>query len=437
MPEPALPPSLKPPALKTLIVDDEENVLRAIKRLFMDEETEVLTAASGAAGLEILKANEIALIISDQRMPGMNGSEFLKRARQIAPDAIRIILTGYADITAAVEAINKGGAYRYLEKPWEDSELLMVARDALDRYRLLGENRRLTELTKKQNEQLRRWSDELQMDVQRQTIELSKRNEELTGLNTRLNRKIGEFIAAFSNLGDLRGGPAHAHSEGVAAAARDMGARLGLDKQALETVVLAARLHDIGKVGMPDVIAIKAPEDLNEDEREQYEKHPVRGQSAIGMIEEFREMGALIRHHHENFDGSGFPDGLRGRQIPLGARIIACADLLDRSLKNGLDADEIHEEIKKRAGSVLDPELAPLMRQSAEQLNGPSDGSDSPETALSLKDVRPGRRLSRDFRTGTGVLLLTKGTVLTAEYIEMLKRCAFLDPSKTSIFVWT
>ena len=425
-------------ALKTLVVDDEENVLRAIKRLFMDEDVEVLTAASGEAGLEILKANEIALIISDQRMPGMNGSEFLRRAREAAPDAIRVILTGYADITAAIDSINKGGAYRYLEKPWNDSELLMVARDALDRYRLVRENRRLTELTEIQNRELKRWSDELQMDVQRQTIELSKQNERLSALNIRLHQKLVQFVAAFSNLVDLEGGAAHAHPEGVAAAARDIGggAGLGLDKQALETVVLAARLHDIGKIGMPEVIAIKAPEDLSEDEREHYEKHPVRGQSAIGMIEEFQEMGALIRHHHENFNGSGFPDGLAGRKIPLGARIIACADLLDRFLKKKYTVDEIEVQLKKKAGSVLDPELIPLAVRSAERLTGVSAVPGSRETALPLKDIRPGLTLSRDFRTGTGVLLLIKGTILSDQYIELLKRCDFLDPSKTSIFIW-
>ncbi len=424
------------PALKTLIVDDEDNVLRAIKRLFMDEETEVLTAASGRAGLDILKENEVALIISDQRMPGMSGSEFLKLAREIAPDAIRIILTGYADVTAAIDAINKGGAYRYLGKPWNDSELLMVARDALDRYRLVRENRRLTELTRRQNEELQKWSDELQIYVQQQTMELSEQNMKFTELNRRLNLKIEEFIAAFSNLVDIRGGAAHGHSENVAAITQRIGLKLGLDKQALERTVLAARLHDIGKVGIPDVIAIAKPEALSGDARRKYESHPVMGQSAIGMIEEFRDLGVLIRHHHENYDGSGFPDGLKGEKIPPGSRIIAGADLLDRFLSSGLTMDEISLEIKKRSATVLEPELAYLMGHHPAEFTGFRAGNGSGESALGLEDLRPGLRLSRDFRTDDGVLLLTKDTLLSEKHIELLKSCDFLDHSETSIFVW-
>ena len=420
--------------LKTLIVDDEENVLKALQRVFMDADTEVLAASSGMAALEILKANEIALIISDQRMPGMNGSEFLKLAREIAPDAIRIILTGYADVNATVDAINKGGAYRYLEKPWKDTELLTVARDCLERYRILRENRRLTELTKKQNEELKRWSEELELYVQRQTMDLSDQNKKLAGLNRQLNSKIEEFIAAFCNLVDTKTGTARSHPENVAAITRKIGQKLGLEEKALGQIVLAARLHDIGKTGLPDFVIARKPEDLTPEERIQYKKHPVRGQSALSMIEEFQEIGTLIRHHHENFNGSGFPDGLRGRNIPLGSRIIACADMLDRSLGYGLDTQEISGQIKLKYANLLDPELAGLMEKSLDELAAFSVRGGA-ETALSLMEVRPGLKLSRDFRTGSGVLILTKGTVLSEEHMELLKRCDFLDPSDTNVFV--
>jgi len=102
---------------KILFVDDEENVLRALKRLFFDENFEIYTAPSGKAGLEILKGCEIAVIVSDQKMPEMSGAEFLEKATELSPDSIRIVLTGYADVNAAINAINKGGAYRYITKP--------------------------------------------------------------------------------------------------------------------------------------------------------------------------------------------------------------------------------------------------------------------------------------------------------------------------------
>jgi DNA-binding NtrC family response regulator len=140
-------------AVRVLFVDDEKNILNAVKRLFMDEPFEVLTADSGAAGLDVLKQNpDIGVIVSDQRMPGMSGAEFLEQSRPVSPEAVRIVLTGYADITAAVDAINKGGAWKYLSKPWKDDHLIEVVREAAENFSLRRENRRLTEIVNRQNE---------------------------------------------------------------------------------------------------------------------------------------------------------------------------------------------------------------------------------------------------------------------------------------------
>ncbi|MBU4228810.1 MAG: response regulator, partial [Proteobacteria bacterium] len=110
---------------KILFVDDEENILRSLQRLFMDEEIEVFTASSGAKGLEILaRETEVGVIVSDQRMPEMTGVDFLEKSKAISPQSIRILLTGYADVNAAIDAINRGGTFRYLNKPWNDDELV-------------------------------------------------------------------------------------------------------------------------------------------------------------------------------------------------------------------------------------------------------------------------------------------------------------------------
>lgn len=127
--------------ISILLVDDEENILRSIQRLLMDEEFEVETATSGEDGLVKLKTLEnVGLIVSDQRMPGMNGAEFLGRSRELAPHAQRILLTGYSDINATIEAINKGGAGQYISKPWNDDELIRAIRDAVELYRQGVEN---------------------------------------------------------------------------------------------------------------------------------------------------------------------------------------------------------------------------------------------------------------------------------------------------------
>jgi DNA-binding NtrC family response regulator len=146
-------------AIRVLCVDDEENILKSIRRLLAEEEIEALTATSGEQGLEILQSMDgIGVIVSDQRMPGLCGAEFLQQAREIAPDVPRIMLTGYADITATIDAINKGGSYRYISKPWNDEELIRTVQDAIRHYRIILENRKLSELVQKQNEELQKWN---------------------------------------------------------------------------------------------------------------------------------------------------------------------------------------------------------------------------------------------------------------------------------------
>src|SRR4030042_5326384 len=166
--------------VRVLFVDDEENIRRSIKRLFMEESYEILTANSGEEALKLLKDHQnIGLIVSDQRMPGMQGVDLLKQATDLSPDTLRIMLTGYTDINAAIEAINKGGAYQYITKPWKDDELIQIVRDGVYRYSLIRENKRLTELVKRQNEELRQWNDQLQSRVQEQPIEIRETQKQL------------------------------------------------------------------------------------------------------------------------------------------------------------------------------------------------------------------------------------------------------------------
>ena len=161
-----------------LLVDDEENILRSIQRLLMDEEDiDITTATSGEEGLKLLPGLvNLGLIVSDQRMPGMTGAQFLEKARSMNPDASRIILTGYADVGAAVDAINKGGAWRYLAKPWNDEELVRVFREGLEHYRIIIENHRLNALVLKQKQELEEWNSSLKQRVLAQTTEIRKKN---------------------------------------------------------------------------------------------------------------------------------------------------------------------------------------------------------------------------------------------------------------------
>ncbi|MBN2653696.1 MAG: response regulator [Nitrospirae bacterium] len=428
------------PKLNILFIDDEQHILSSLKRLFMDEPYDVYTASSGADALELMKKLQFAVIVSDQRMPVMSGSEFLEKAKIMQPESLRMVLTGYADINTAMNAINIGGASRYLTKPWNDNEIIMIIRDAAEKYNLLVENKRLTELTIKQNEELRKWSTELEFYVQQHTIDLSKRNKELDELNKKMQQTLGQIIVSFTTLMELRDKSMHSHASNVALMSSDIAGKIGLNDDAIKKISIAGQLHDIGKIGIPDLIMIKNPEQYTIDEMHEYKKHPIRGQAALDAIDFFREPALLIRHHHEHINGSGFPDMLKGDQIPLGSRIICIADAMDRLVNSheiSMSVEDALAKIKNELTIKYDANLYAYLAESAcERLKASALPKDNIELELKPKDLVPGMTVSKDIRTGTGLLLIKKYTVLNNQNIETLRRSYHIDPASTGVFVW-
>ncbi|MCX8026283.1 MAG: response regulator [Thermodesulfovibrionales bacterium] len=423
---------------KILFVDDEDNVLKALKRLFVDENVEVLTASSGKEGLEILKNNEVAVIVSDQRMPEMTGAEFLEKSIKISPDSIRIVLTGYADIETAMYAINKGGASRYITKPWSDTELLITVLNAVETYNLKKENKQLTALVKKQNEELKKWNAELEIYVQQHTIDLTRQNKELMKLNEKLKKNFKDFISAIFRIIELQNRVIYTHSNNVAMIVSDMVNNLSLSNDERETIVIAAQLHDIGKIGTKDPLILKSMAEMTPEEKEEYIKHPLIGQSALDVVEDLRQVGILIRHHHEWYNGDGFPDRLKFDKIPLGSRVIAIADKFDRLSQNCNSEDCINatlKKIKNLSGSQFDPDLYEHLYNAVKSVIKLGESQDV-EIEIKPVDLIEGMVVSRDVRSGTGLLLLKKGAVIDEKSIEILKRGYHLDPAKAGIFVY-
>ncbi len=422
-----------------LFVDDEENILKALQRLTLDEEFSTETASSGAEALELLPTLEhVALIISDQRMPGMNGAEFLERSRELAPDAIRMLLTGYSDISAAADAINKGGASRYLNKPWNDDDLLQTLRSAVETWKLAHENRRLQEIIRQQNEELKEWNANLKDRVLQQTTAIRKKADDLNEAVIQLKQNYHGVISAFSSLMEMLGQRMQRHARNVADLAVHAAREYGLGADEIETIRIAALLHDIGKIGIPERVLEQLPEYMTAEDFSLYSQHPVRGQMAIDGITDLRQAGTLIRHHHENFNGSGFPDHLVGDQIPLGARILAYADQLDRVASSGSNtAEQALARVEMMQEVRLDPGLQRIFRKVARYayFNMPEiDHSIVTELELRPEELRPGMQMTRDLFSGTGLMLLNKGVVLDQVMIEGIQRYYQLDPPHRGVF---
>lgn len=420
------------PRHAVLFVDDERNVLRALERLFRGEGYELLTAASGPEGLELLATREVSLVVSDQRMPGMSGAEFLQRVRELYPDTLRIVLTGHADIGTAMAAINEGAVFRFISKPWNDHEIKLVVRDALRQRELVAENRRLLELTLRQNEELRDLNQHLERKVEERTEEIAAKNRELQGLYSTLEKNFFDSIRVFLQLIEMFDPLLGGHAKRVAALSSTVAARLGLDAAEQELVEVAGILHDIGLIGLPRELLTKRPAEMNPSEAALYRQHPVLGHTTLGGIDNLRQVAVLVRTHHENFSGTGFPDRLRGEEIPLGARILHAASSYDELVSRfGFKGPQALEQLRKRGGADFDPEV--LFHLQEALAAGPSMRQ---ETVVPLSRLEPGMVLSRNLKTVSGRLLLPERAVVQPAHIEKLQNFNKIDPIDGGIYIF-
>jgi len=420
-----------------LFVDDEPNILSALKRLFRPQGYQIFTAESGAAGLEIISQNKIDLVISDMRMPEMNGAQFLEKVRIASPDSIRILLTGFADISSTVDAINKGQIYRYISKPWEDNDITTSVRHALEQKQLALEKIRLEALTKKQNEELKDLNANLEAKVKARTEEVRQTMGFLEIAHDKLKKSFFTSIHIFSNLMELRESSMAGHSRRVANLAHKLALRIGMSEAEAQEVMIAGMLHDIGKIGFPDYLLNKPFSALSNEERETVAKHPVIGQNALMSLEQLSGSALLIRSHHERFDGLGYPDGLAGLAIPLGARVLMVANdyesvQLGHLMTNRLNAQDAQTFIQQGRGKRYDPQVVDAF---IELMKARDDQVKEKELAVRSGQLKNGMILARDLVAKDGWLLLAKDYQITDVLIEQLRKYEKSDGHALTIYV--
>jgi response regulator RpfG family c-di-GMP phosphodiesterase len=316
-----------------LFVDDEEAILKALYRLFRRQGYVILTAQGGEEALTILRTKEhtVALIVSDQKMPGMNGAAFLEKAREFCPDAMRFLLTGYSEMDAIVAAVNKGEIHRYLTKPWNDDDLILQVKWGLEQYDLIQENKNLLALTRKQNKQLYDFGRTMEAKVEERAKEVTEKNKELEYLNKELEFNLFNTVRAFAALSEMHTPHMKGHGKRVSSLSVEMARKLELTEEEITHIEIAAILHDIGTIGfLNDLLEKHWDNRCSREETALYRTHPVESQNILAFINRLDDVGHLIRHHHERYDGTGYPDQLFENEIPLGSRIIAVADTYDR-----------------------------------------------------------------------------------------------------------
>ncbi len=237
----------------------------------------------------------------------------------------------------------------------------------------------------------------------------------------------------------MRDTRAPGHSRNVAELAAVMAKKLNLSEDNQRKIHIAGLLHDIGKIGMSDRVVLTRIADLRGEDLLEYHAHVVRGQAVVEMIPAFSKVGELVRHHHERFDGAGFPDGLKEDAIPLGARLICAADLFEHMLSKLPEEDALTEALAaldSEWGSILDPSLKDVLAEGANEVYTKLDiSSDIVEKKVSPNELEEGMQLRHDLYSGTGVLLLKKGTFFNEASIKAVNRCYMVDPFEREILV--
>lgn len=406
-----------------LLVDDEKNILSALKRVFRGDGYNIYTAENGESALNILENVHIDLIVSDMRMPKMSGAEFLEIARKHFPNTIRILLTGFSDLESTISAINNGCIFKYISKPWEDNDLRLAVKHALKYKQLEQERSELLRLTQKQNAKLKRFNHNLDAIVKERTIEVQQGLQLLESAHQSLKKSYFSLIKNFTGFIAVRDKSLAEHSNRVAEMSRDLAIKMGMSDDDSQQVLVAGLLHDIGKIAMPDHVIHKAFFATSKEERHILVKHPVLSEAILMGMELLQDAASYIRHHHEHWDGGGYPDKLKGEEIPLGARIIAVVNDYD-NFKLGMMYSSKHSEndaidfILKNKWKRYDAKVVDmfLKNKQGKEIKQVSDKI----VQLPTNQLKRGYVLARDIINQEGFVLLCKGETLDKYRINKL-----------------
>jgi response regulator RpfG family c-di-GMP phosphodiesterase len=416
---------------KVLCVDDEPNILSSLRRLFRGKGFDIRTAESAAAGLAMLEQEAADLVISDMRMPEMDGARFLEQVRLRWPDSIRLLLTGHSDIAAIIDAINRGEIYRYITKPWDDDDILLIVRQALE-HRALGlEKNRLEALTSRQNEELKVLNASLEAKVDLRTREISVTNESLHSANEKLKASFVASIKAFSHLIEMRAGYLAGHSRRVADLARRLAQKLELDSVQVQEIFIAGLLHEIGKLGFSDELLGTPVAVMKPNQLEAYRKHPVHAEQVLAAIPDLKGTANIIGTQLEHFDGTGVPSRLAGEAIPIGARILSLASDYDNMqigalTQRRLSAEEARSIVVQSSEKLYDPNVVAALGEllgaaAREAERNAAEPQVVQETPINTSNLHAGMVLSRNLISDSGLLMLSAGHLLDEHLIRKIK----------------
>ncbi len=310
-----------------LLVDDDPDVLATLTRSFR-KGYKTLSANGGEEGIALLNTQPVDLIICDQRMPNISGDQVLSHALQIQPEAIRILLTGYADVESLLTCVNDAHIYKYVTKPWDPVELNLTVVRALESLVL---------------------------------------KRDLDSARAQLETAYKDAVVMLCLAAEGKDQDTSSHLYRVQHYTEALALAVGVDSVAAAHMGLMSMLHDIGKLATPDAI-LKKPDKLTAEEWAIMREHPLAGVRILGNNPFYETAREISAGHHENYDGSGYPNNVKGDNIPLSARIVKLADVFDalttkRPYKEPWSMTDALAHIEAQAGAMFDPVIVEELKK--------------------------------------------------------------------------
>lgn len=407
-----------------LCVDDEQSILNALKRLFFPIGIQIELAESGAKALEILQAKQVHLIISDMRMPEMNGAQFLAKANEIQPDTYRILMTGYADMESTISAINDGKIHRYIQKPWNNQELITAVKDGLKLFHLEHANKRMQKQISAQNKALKDLNHGLEAMVHQRTEQLRKTLTQLKQSAGQSEREKQNNLDILYNVISIHPHISAGFAVNVSHLAKAIAEKMGLSPEQIEQVALTALLHEIGMVGLPVSLLERPFFQLDGLEKQQFIEHASKAETILSPAPHLKQVVEGICCQYAHYNGKGFPNELKEQHIPLEARILAVARdfwllMARRSYAKTLTPKEAYTMISCSKNACYDPEVIDAFESCYKKsrdvfLRSLREGH-------TVDALRPGMKLRSALFNDAKILLLPKDCELTQAIITKLK----------------
>lgn len=415
-----------------LLVDDEQPVLSSLKRLLRQLKCRVHAHTSAIEALEMLKDTPVDMVISDMRMPEMGGEDFLAEVAKLYPDTERIVLSGYADAQATIEAVNRGQITRFMTKPWVDEDILKVVRKSFEISKLRDENERLQQEKEEKSKQLALLNQQLDQKVKERTKQLKLTNDSL-------RNSYRSVVRMFSTLTARRMGVKVSNDNlKLNRMMAQVAAKSGLEGNDLKQVYYAWQMRQIGKLGFSDELLNIPYLKMDPEQQREFQNHPLLAQAASLLVKPLYPAGQVILQHKEYLDGTGYPKRLEGDRISFKAQVLCVVnDYVE--LVTGQYDERVYSTVEaitfmqEKASGRYNQTVVEALITVIESMS--KAGETLKDKCLASDQLRPGMKLSRDLISNEGILLLSVEQVLDTVSIERIREMEFNLEESFEVYV--